>query len=308
MTMGAAAVAMRDVRYVYPNGGAIALDGVSLDIPRGQTLALAGQNGSGKTTLTKLVNGLLRPAAGSVAVHGRDTAGRRVQELAGDVGYVFQNPSHQLFAPTVAAELAFGPRNLGIEEAEIARRVTDVAEAFGLTGHLSAHPYHLGFPIRKLVSIASVVTMRPSIIVLDEPTTGQDHRTADAITRRILELRSSGATIVCVSDDMELVAAIADRVVVMQAGRIVADGRPRDVLADPATLAATGLRPLQITRLSLALPGGRDRPAALTVDELLRDVLAAGLDRVGGSAGSKASGRRWTTFAGPRGCIVRTRS
>jgi energy-coupling factor transporter ATP-binding protein EcfA2 len=284
MSTGAPAVAMRDVRYVYPYGDVVALDGVSLEIPRGQMLALTGQNGSGKTTLTKLVNGLLRPASGSVAVHGRDTAGRRVHELAGDVGYVFQNPSHQLFARTVAEELAFGPRNLGLGEAEIDRRVADVAAAFGLTEHLGAHPYHLGFPIRKLVSIASVVTMRPSIIVLDEPTTGQDHRTAEAITKRILELRDSGATIITVSHDMELVAAIADRVVVMQAGRLVADGQPRDVLADPATMATTGLRSPQITRLSLALPGGTDRPAALTVDELVRDVRAAGLDRVGGSA------------------------
>ena len=284
MSAGAPAVAMRDVRYVYRHGDVVALDGVSLEIPLGQTLAVIGQNGSGKTTLTKLVNCLLRPASGSVAVFGRRTADRRVQELASDVGYVFQNPSHQLFARSVAEELAFGPRNLRVDEAEIARRVADVAASFGLTDHLGAHPYHLGFPTRKLVSIASVVTMRPSIIVLDEPTTGQDHRTADAIARRILELRDSGATIICVSHDMELVAAIADRAVVMQAGRLVADGRPRDILADPATMAATGLRPPQITRLSLALPGGTDRPAALTVDELVHDVRAAGLDRVGGSA------------------------
>jgi energy-coupling factor transport system ATP-binding protein len=283
MTADAPAVAMRDVRYVYPNpgGGVVALDGASIEIPQGQTLAVAGQNGSGKTTLSKLVNGLLQPTSGSVAVHGLDTAGRRVQDLARHVGYVFQNPNHQLFARSVTEELAFGPRNLGIAEAEIAQRVGEVAEAFGLTGQLGVHPYHLGFPIRKLVSIASVVTMRPSIMVLDEPTTGQDHRTADAIVRAIRGFRDSGVTVVCISLDMDLVVAVADRIAVMHAGRVVADGTPREVFADSATMTATRLRPPQVTRLSMAMPGGTDRPAALTVDELLRDVRSAGLDRVG---------------------------
>jgi energy-coupling factor transport system ATP-binding protein len=283
MTSDAPAVALRDVRYVYPSsdGGVVALDGVSIEIPRGQTLAVAGQNGSGKTTLSKLVNGLLHPSSGNVAVHGLDTVGQRVQDLARHVGYVFQNPNHQLFARSVREELAFGPRNLGIAEAEVAQRVVEVAEAFGLTGQLGVHPYHLGFPIRKLVSIASVVTMRPSVMVLDEPTTGQDHRTADAIVRVIRGLRDSRVTVVCISHDMGLVAAVADRIVVMHAGRVVADGTPRDVFAEAVTMSATGLRPPQVTRLSMALPGGTDRPAALNVDELLRDVRSAGLDRVG---------------------------
>jgi energy-coupling factor transport system ATP-binding protein len=205
-----------------------------------------------------------------------------VQDLARHVGYVFQNPNHQLFARSVREELAFGPRNLGIAEAEIAQRIGEVAEAFGLTGQLGDHPYHLGFPIRKLVSIASVVTMRPSIMVLDEPTTGQDHRTAAAIVRVIRGLRDTGVTVVCISHDMDLVVAVADRVVILDAGRVVADGTPRALLSDQATMSATRLRPPQVTRLSLALPGGAHRPAALTVDELLRDVRSAGLDRIGG--------------------------
>jgi energy-coupling factor transport system ATP-binding protein len=283
MTSNAPALAMADVRYVYPSagGGVVALDGVTIEIPPGQTVAVVGQNGSGKTTFGKLVNGLLHPTAGTVSVHGQDTTGRRVQDVARHVGYVFQNPNHQLFARSVREELAFGPRNLGIAEAEIAQRIGEVAEAFGLTGQLGDHPYHLGFPIRKLVSIASVVTMRPSIMVLDEPTTGQDHRTTVAIVRVIRGLRDSGVTVVCISHDMDLVVAVADRVVVLHARRVGADGTPRAVLADRATMSATRLRPPQITRLSLALPGGATRPAALTVDELLRDVRSAGLDRVG---------------------------
>lgn len=283
MNPDAPAVAIRDVRYAYPSGGVVALDGVSLEIPRGQTVAIVGQNGSGKTTLSKLVNGLLQPTSGSVAVHGRDIAGRRVQEMAHEVGYVFQNPNHQVFARTVADELSFGPRNLGIAESEIADRVTDAARAFGLTEHLRAHPYHLGFPVRKLVSIASVVTMRPSILVLDEPTTGQDHRTAEAIERAIVGLRDGGATVICVAHDMKLIAGVANRIVVMQTGRVVADGTPREVFADSALMSATHMRPPQVSRLSLALHVGTDRPIALTVDELLREVQASGLDRAGRS-------------------------
>jgi energy-coupling factor transport system ATP-binding protein len=134
------------------------------------------------------------------------------------------------------------------------------------------------------VSIASVVTMRPSIMVLDEPTTGQDHRTAAAIERAILGLRDGGATVICVSHDMDLVASIADRIVVMDAGRVMADGTPREIFGDRELMSAAHLRPPQVTRLSMALPGGADRPVALTVDELIRDVRVSGLDRVQGSA------------------------
>ena len=272
---GAPAVVVRDVRYVYA-GGVGALDGVSLEIPAGQVVAIAGQNGSGKTTLTKVLNGLLQPTSGSVAVEGIETAGRRTQELARRVGYVFQNPNHQLFARTVAEELAFGPRNLGIEPDEVARRVADVAGMFGLADRLAEHPYRLGYPIRKLVGIASVVAMRPSILVLDEPTTGQDHRTSEAIRTVLHEVHDAGTTIVCVTHDMELVAALADRLVVMREGRVEADGTPRAVFADAATMAATRLRAPQITRLSMALPALTGRAPALDVTELVDALRARG--------------------------------
>jgi energy-coupling factor transport system ATP-binding protein len=272
---GPQAVAVRDVRFAYP-GGVVALDGVSLEIPPGQVAAVAGQNGSGKTTLTKLLNGLLQPTSGSVTVDGVDTTGRRTQELARHVGYVFQNPNHQLFARTVAEELAFGPRNLGVAAGEVDRRVAEVAAMFGLADRLPEHPYRLGYPVRKLVGIASVVAMRPSILVLDEPTTGQDHRTSEAIGAVLQDVRDAGTTIVCVTHDMELVATLADRMVVMREGRLAADGTPRSVFADSATMAATRLRAPQITRLSVALPAMAGRPPALEVAELVDALRGAG--------------------------------
>lgn len=270
--MSEVAVAVRDVRYIYPAGEVVALDGLSVEFTRGTTTALVGQNGSGKTTLTKLLNGLLQPTAGTVFIDGRATTDRPVQDLARDVGYVFQNPNHQLFARSVADELAFGPRNLGLDPDDVAARVAVAADAFDLTAVLDAHPYHLGFQLRKLVSIASVVAMRTSILVLDEPTTGQDRRTIDAIARSIQSLAASGVTVVCVTHDMAFVAAVADRVVVLRDGRLVADGTPRQVFVDDRTMSAARLVPPQIARLSMAMPERGQRAPALSVAELVAEV------------------------------------
>lgn len=268
-------VAVRDVRYVYPRGSVVALDGLSVDIPAGQVVGVVGQNGSGKTSLTKLLNGLLKPTSGRVVVDGRDTARHTVQELAAHVGYVFQNPNHQLFATTVAAELAFGPRNLGCPPDEVEERVAEAVEFFGLGDVLGLHPYRISFPLRKLVGIASIFTMRPRVFILDEPTTGQDHRTTGVIDRLIGQLGERGATVVCVSHDMPLIAAATERVLVLWNGRLIADGTPREVFADRVAMERTHLSPPQITQLSLALPDRPpDRPAALSVAELVEEYRA----------------------------------
>jgi energy-coupling factor transport system ATP-binding protein len=267
-------VTIDDLRFTYADG-TVALDGVSLTVDTRSIVAVVGQNGSGKTTLAKHLNGLLRPTAGRVVVDGLHTERHPVRTLAGHVGYVFQNPLHQLFARTVAEELAFGPRNLGVAAPEVAARVAAAATSLGLEPHLAAHPHRLPLPVRKLVSIASVLTMRTPIVVLDEPTTGQDHRTTDRIAGVIRDLRAAGTAVVVVSHDMALVAAIADRLVVLDAGRIVAHGTPRDVLTDTRLAATTRLAPPQITQLAMALPGPTGRRVAMSVPELvaqLRDV------------------------------------
>jgi energy-coupling factor transport system ATP-binding protein len=270
-----AVITVRDVRYAYPGGRETALDGVSLELRRGDVVGLVGQNGSGKTTLTKHLNGLLRPTSGRVVVEGLDTSREPVRRLARHVGYVFQNPGHQLFARTVADELGFGPRNLGCTPAEVDERVGAVAASLALTDVLSVHPYRLPFPLRKLVTIGAVLTMRTSVVVLDEPTTGQDHRTSLRIAAVLEGLRAAGTTVVCVTHDMSLLAEVSDRLVVLHQGRVAADGTPREVLSDRALLATTSLRPPQVSELSLALPGRARRPAALTVDELVGELRAA---------------------------------
>ena len=271
MTGGAAMISVHEARYVYRHGNVVALEGLSVEIAAGELVGVMGQNGSGKTTLTKLLNGLLKPTSGRVIVDGRDTAQHTVQAMAPHIGYVFQNPNHQLFATTVAEELAFGPRNIGCAPADVEERVAEAVEFFGLQEILGLHPYRISFPLRKLVGIASIFTMRPKVFILDEPTTGQDHRTTSVIDRLIVRLAERGDTVVCVSHDMPLIAHVAQRALVMWNGELIADGTPREVFADKAVMDRTHLTPPQVTRLSMRMPGRAGRPAALSVAELVAE-------------------------------------
>jgi energy-coupling factor transport system ATP-binding protein len=266
------AIEVTKARFVYPSGHVVALDDVDLTIEHGEIVGIIGQNGSGKTTLTKLFNGLLKPTSGSVVVNGIDTAGKSVQEMAAHVGYVFQNPNHQLFARTVEAELQFGPRNIGVSEEEIAERVARAVEFFGLKDVLEEHPYRVSFPIRKLVGIASIVTMQPSILILDEPSTGQDHQTTHIINDLMRRLREDGTTVVCVSHDMPLLADVVERVVVMKNTQIIADASPREVFADEPLMARTNLQAPQITQIAMQTVVPLGGPVALTPRELADDI------------------------------------
>jgi energy-coupling factor transport system ATP-binding protein len=270
-------LAIRDVSFRYARGGPLVVDRCSLDAAGGQVVGIAGSNGSGKSTLARLMNGLLRPASGTVEVDGLDTTRHPVRRLAAHAAYVGQHPNHQLFASSVRAELAFGPRNLGLAPSEVEARVGDAAERLGLVGVLGEHPYHLGRAQRKLVTIASAIAMRAPLLVLDEPTMAQDHRTADVVTRLIADLRGGGTAVVCIAHDMRLLADVADRMVVLDGGRPIADDAPRSVFADTAVMARAGLRPPQVTRLALRLDGPTIPWPALGVEEVagaLRDGSA----------------------------------
>lgn len=268
------AIVVNDARYVYPNGNVVALDGVSVTVEHGEILGIIGQNGSGKTTLTKLLNGLLKPSAGDVVVNGISTSGRTVQEMSAHIGYVFQNPNHQLFARTVQAELEVGPTNIGIEGDELADRVARAVEFFGLSDVIEEHPYRVSFPIRKLVGIASIVTMEPSILILDEPSTGQDHQTTSIINDLMRKLADQGTTVVCVSHDMPLLADVVKRVIVMKDAQIIADASPREVFADKPLMARTNLQAPQVTDIALQTVVPLGGPVALTPAELADDLVA----------------------------------
>lgn len=265
-------ISLHEARYIYPNGGVVALDSMSVEIGKGEIVGVMGQNGSGKTTFTKLLNGLLRPTSGSVLVNGRNTSHYSVQALAPHVGYVFQNPNHQVFANTVAEELAFGPRNIGHTPQEVEERVAEAVEFFELGAIMQLHPYRISFPMRKLVGIASIFTMRPQVFILDEPTTGQDHKTSSVIDRLILRLSERGNTVICVSHDMPLIAHVTKRALVMWNGKLIADASPREVFSDKPTMERTHLTPPQITQLSMRMPGRTGQPSALSIAELVASV------------------------------------
>ncbi len=229
---GAASVAsgilLEDVAYIYPDGTA-ALKGVTWALRPGEFVALVGPNGSGKTTLAKLLNGLLKPTAGRVMVAGRDTRSARVPELARTVGYVFQNPDHQIFAATVAEEVAFGLRLGGLPPAEVARRVAEALDRFRLGSCAHFPPALLGSSQRRQVSLAAVLAMRPQVLVLDEPSGGLDGQSLQALMAAVVEFQRQGGTVLLITHDMRLVAEYAARVAVLLAGEMVFEGSPGEL-------------------------------------------------------------------------------
>jgi len=244
-----AIVEVRDVSYVYP-GGVKAIDGVSLSIRPGEFIALLGQNGSGKTTLAKLMNGLLKPTEGTVLIKGKDTRKMTVAECARIVGYVFQNPEHQIFASTIFEEIAFGPRNLGIPEEDVKRRVEESLKFVDLKKSLNAFPHLLSVGEKHRVAIASVLAMEPEFLILDEPTTGIDFGRSLQIMRLLQRLRDRGKTVMVITHDLYLAAEFAERIIILKDGKKFADGSTKEIISDKRLLIDAGLSPLQVTLLS----------------------------------------------------------
>ena len=237
--------------HVYPEGQVRAVDGVDLTIGPGERVALVGQNGSGKSTLAKHLNGLLRPTQGRVLLDGVDARTQTVAQLARQVAVCFQDPDHQIFAGSVGKEVAFGPRNLGMRADQQHAAVAEALEAVGLTAESSTNPYDLGYSRRKLLTTASVLAMCSPVVVLDEPTTGQDARGVERIVAIVGSLAAEGRTVIAISHDMSFVAQHFERVLVMRNGRIVLDGPPEEVFGRSSweTLASTFLEPPYAARM-----------------------------------------------------------
>ncbi len=229
----------------YRRGRRTVLDGVALDVARGELVALVGGNGAGKTTLAQLAAGVLRPrrrdVAGSVRVAGLDPWRADVRSLTSAVGFVFQNPEHQFVTGRVDDELAHGLRVRGVPDAEIAARVEDVLARLGLTHLRDRHPFWLSGGQKRRLSVGTAIVCRPEVLILDEPTYGQDREHAVELLDLLTALHDDGTTVIVVSHDMQLVAEHATRVVALADGRVLADGRPDVVLGDDAVLAAAGL-------------------------------------------------------------------
>lgn len=228
------------------------LQDINFEIRRGDVIAILGANGAGKTTLVKHAIGLLKPTSGRVLINGMDTRHLSVAEIARTLGYVFQSPSHMLFAPTVYDELAFGPRNLDHPQPQIEKEVMEALDIVNLSGREKDPPLSLSFGQQKRVSISAVLAMRSCILIMDEPTAGQDYQNYMEFMDAIVQLPKIEA-ILFITHDIDLAIIYANRIALMSEGRLVADGKPQEVLKDLELLRNWRLVPTSLLQLNLEM-------------------------------------------------------
>ena len=242
----------KDLHFSYPTG-IEALRGINLTIDDGEFLAVMGQKGAGKTTLVKHFNGLLKPTKGEVLVDSVSTQDVSVAKLARNVGFVFQNPDHQLFSETVEEEIAFALKNFGFEEAVIEKQVDWALNLLDITKYRKTSPFMLSGGERKRVALASILAWDPQVIILDEPTIGQDHQQKEKLQQFILQLNAQKKTVVVVTHDVEFVAECNPRVILMSQGKILAEGIAEEILTNQKLVAQASIVPPQITQIFLEL-------------------------------------------------------
>lgn len=258
------------LNYTYPDGTQ-ALKDINLEISDGEFIAFIGQNGSGKTTLSKCLNGLFKPTSGDVIVDGLNSKTTPIVQMVRRVGYVFQNPDHQLFNNNCWDEIAYGPRNILLPEDEVKERVIEAAQVVGLPEqYFTEHPFFLSKGLRQRVAIASILALRPKLIIVDEPTTGQDARQSFEIMDFLRDLNENhGHIIIIITHDMPIVAQYARRVIAMGQGRILADGPTSQVFRQTELLKQTFLEPPQITQLAQGAAHLGFDPGTLTVESMV---------------------------------------
>jgi energy-coupling factor transport system ATP-binding protein len=263
-------IQVENLVYHYPDG-TVALRGIDLSINDGDFLALIGQNGSGKTTLSKCLNGLLKPTQGRVIVDGLDTRTTSITQMAKRVGYVFQNPDHQLFNNNVWDEIAYGPRNIQLPEEQVRAQVEEAIRVVGLEErYLEQHPFFLTKGLRQRVAIGSILALRPKVIIVDEPTTGQDVKQSLEIMDFLESLhQEQGHIIIIITHDMPIVAQYTKRTLVLGMGEVLADGPTREVFAQSDVLAKTFVEPPQITRLAQGCADLGFDAGTMTVEEMV---------------------------------------
>jgi energy-coupling factor transport system ATP-binding protein len=266
-------IEVKDVHFTYP-GGVEALKGVSLTIHDGEFVAIMGSNGAGKTTLVKHFNGLLKPTRGEVFVDGVNTRKVSVARLARKVGFVFQNPDHQLFSETAEEEIAFALKNFGFTEDTVNSRVTWALNLLGLTRYRQTSPFMLSGGERKRLALASVLAWDPKVVVLDEPTIGQDYEQKERLRQFIVQLNTQGKTVIVVTHDVEFVADCSPRVILMAEGKIIADGDAKKILTDEKLVFKASIVPPQITQIFHGLEDFKMPRDVIDVQEASKTLYA----------------------------------
>lgn len=268
--MKEAAVSVKDVFYRFEGSEANAVDGITLDIPKGEFIAVLGRNGSGKSTLGKLINGLYVPTSGSVTVCGKTFSNEeQALEIRKSCGMVFQDPDNQIVATIVEEDVAFGCENLGIPSEEIVRRVSSALETVSMTKYANTAPHMLSGGQKQRVAIAGVIAMQPEVIIFDESTSMLDPAGRHDIFTLAKRLNASGTTVIWITHFMEE-AVQADRVVVISGGKLVLDGTPREVFSDTGKIESLGLDAPDMTKLAAKLRAGgiNVRADILTLEEM----------------------------------------
>lgn len=265
-------ISLKDTSFTYPNGFT-AVDNVSLEIERGENVAIIGQNGAGKTTTVKLMNGLGKPTQGTVMIGDMNTRDHTTAQISRVVGYVFQNPDDQIFHSSVISEVEFGPQILKFDEAKKKSLIDYALEITGLENQRETNPYDLPLSIRKFVTIAAIIAMDTPVMIFDEPTAGQDLEGVSRLARILGELHGQGKTVITITHDMEFVAECFSRVIVMADKKIVTSGTPREIFWNFGALELAMLKQPYISRLcrKLGLPGD-----IIRMDEAV-EQLASGL-------------------------------
>ncbi|MFJ7935603.1 energy-coupling factor ABC transporter ATP-binding protein [Sporosarcina sp. NPDC096371] len=255
---------LKDVSYSYPNGFQ-AVQHINMEFELGESVAIIGQNGAGKTTTVKLMNALLKPTSGEVLINGESTSKFTTAQVSKKVGYVFQNPDDQIFHSDIYSEIAFGPKNQKLSASEVRERSLKAAEICGLTNWLEEHPYNLPYAMRKFITIAAIIAMDTAIIILDEPTAGQDRPATKRLVEIIDYLTTQGKTVITITHDMEFVANNFNRVIVMAQKQVLSDANAREVFWDHALLRKSHLKQPYISQLAHSL---NLTEQIITIDEM----------------------------------------
>ncbi|KAF0092336.1 MAG: cobalt/nickel transport system ATP-binding protein [Fusobacteria bacterium] len=263
-------IEVKDLVFTYPDG-TTALENITIDFYDGEFIAFIGTNGCGKTTFSKCLNGILKASQGSIVVNGIDVVHTKdCMELVKNIGYVFQNPDHQLFNNNIYSEIAYAPRNLGIPENEVRERVIEAAKIAGVSESIfEEHPFFEVKGIRQRIAIASILSLKPAIIIVDEPTTGQDYKQSIEVMEFLKMLNEKlGHTVIIITHEMDIVAEYAKRVIVMTDGKIISEGSVKEVFARAELLEQANIKPPQLTRLAQELKDEGFSPDIITVEEI----------------------------------------
>lgn len=260
-------IEMDKVSFIYPDG-TVAIDDISLNIEKGENVAIIGQNGAGKTTGVKMLNGLLKPVKGNIIVGGWNTKDYTTAQMSRKVGYVFQNPMDQIFHNNVYDEIAFGPKKLKYTENEVEKMIEQAVELTRLSGYIRENPYNLPYSLRKFVTIAAIVAMGTDVIIMDEPTAGQDLKGIIILNELIGKLVEQGKTLITITHDMEFVVNNFDRVIVMANKKIIADGDKKDIFKEEEILVKGKIKRPYISELANELSMSRK---ILTIEDFIND-------------------------------------